>query len=116
MFISILIAQQVFFAFFSGGVMYQCTSNIWNPETVIYNIDKRHHKSFLPIEALQGQQSKQKLPQVRIPQPQEGMQMNRISQNPLPCRLQEPVMTSKKQPTLPVKQIKKNAMLINLIL
>lgn len=40
---------------------------------------------FLPVVALQGQQSKQKLPQVRIPQPQEGMRMNRTSQNPLPC-------------------------------
>lgn len=42
-------------------------------------------ESFLPKEALQGQQSKQKLPRVRIPQQQEEMQMNRTSQNPLPC-------------------------------
>lgn len=75
-------------------------TSIWYPETAIKKIEYRcNNESFLPIEALQGQQSKQKLPQVRIPLRQEEMQMNRTSQNPPPCRLLEPVMTSKKQPT-----------------
>lgn len=55
----------------------------------------------LPIGASPGQQSKQRLLQVRIPQQLGGTQMSHTSQNPLPCRWLAPTTTSRKQPTLP---------------
>lgn len=54
-----------------------------------------------PTRAWPGQQSKQRLLQVWIPQQREGTRMSHTSQNPPPCRSLAPAKTSRKQPTLP---------------
>lgn len=55
----------------------------------------------LPTGAWPGQQNKQRLLQVRIPQQLGGTQMSHTSQNPPPCWWLAPTTTSRTQPTLP---------------
>lgn len=55
----------------------------------------------LPTGAWPGQQSKQRLRQVRIPQQLGGTQMSHTSQNPLPCQWLALTATSRKPPAWP---------------
>lgn len=56
---------------------------------------------FLPRRARPRQRSKQKQPRVWSRWPRAGKRTSRTSPNPRPCRLLEPAMTNRKQPTSP---------------